>query len=453
MTRSRFAGWALGLAAMLLAAPGRSGGIYFPYLGARASGMGTAFVGRADDASALFHNPAGMLLIKDDEVSANLHLNFPDFEYTRRDGDVVFDTVRNEKAFNPQPYVAYVSSRPAQRYSAGTAVYAAWGGLPDYPERGPQRYHLDYLHLIIVHGTVAGAYRLAPGLFVGAGASLIYGSLGQRKSIDARDLLGLDERVLPGADDPENEIVATVSTTDWGFGAHFGLLYQPSPWLRLGAAYTLPTTLQFSGTIQSDVSRVHLLSLLIGDKIDAKAKIDQPLPQVLRLGLAIAPDKPLSLAADWTWQGWSVAETNTVNIADQPLLEALVGDIVVPRFWMDSWSLAAGIEYKIRGGHAVRGGFYFDKGAIPSSTVLVDDPDADKRAFSAGGTIQVRPNLWIDVSGEYRKYDDVDVRDSVYDFRRQPEPNYVGASSDGLYRSAILNLSVGLRYRFRSGGV
>jgi long-chain fatty acid transport protein len=443
----------LGAVALALALqPTRSlgGGIYFPYLGARASGMASAFVARADDASALFHNPAGMLLLKDDEVTANMHLNFPHFDFTRQDGGVTFDKVSLEKAFNPQPYFAYVASRPEQHYAGGLAVYAAWGGLPDYPDRGPQRYQIDYLHLIIVHTTLAGAYELAHGLYVGAGASLIYAKLGQRKSIDARDLLSLDELVIPGMDDPRNEIIATIDTKDWTFGGHVGVLYQPSEWVRFGAAYTLPTTIHFEGTIKSDVSRVQLLSALIGNNIDATTKVDQALPQIVRAGVAIAPDKPLSVSADWTWQGWSAVEENRVEINDQPLLQALVGTIVIPRHWQDSSAFAVGVEYKLGGGHALRAGYLFDQGAIPSSTLLVDDPDADKHAFTVGGTVKLKKNLWLDLSAEYRKYADVKVNDSVYDFQTHPNPDYIGGNTDGLYQSSILNLSVGVRYRFRS---
>lgn len=454
MAWRRWVGGLMGMAVVLgYVQESRGGGIYFPYLGARAAGMGGAFVARADDASTLFHNPAGMLILKESELSANIHLNIPDFEYTRKDGGVVFPSVGLETALNPQPFFGYVARRPDQRYAVGLGVYAAWGGLPDYPDDGPQRYHLDYLHLVIVHNTLAGAFQVADGLYLGAGASLIYASLGQRKSIDARDLLGLDERVTPGVDDPDNEIIATVTTKDWTFGGHFGVLYQPAPTFRIGASYTLPTTIGFHGTIQSDVSRVVLLSALIGEEINAEADVKQELPQVFRAGIAFAPVKSLSVAADWTWQDWSVSTANVVNIADQPLLEVIVGAIEIPRQWEDSMTFSFGLEYKLGHGHAVRAGYFFDQGAIPTSTVTVDDPDSDKSSFSAGATVRMSEQVLLDLAAEYRKYDDIEVTDSVYDFQTHPFPNYIGASTDGTYKSSILGFSAGIRYRFKSGGL
>ena len=127
-----------------------------------------------------------------------------------------------------------------------------------------------------------------------------------------------------------------------------------------------------------------------------------------------------------------------------------MGEIVLPRNWEDSWSFAVGAEYELGHGNAIRAGFFHDQGAIPTSTVLVDDPDADKNAITGGGTIRVAKGLLLDLSAEYRKYSDITVTDSVYDFATHPDPNYIGGTNNGFYQSSIFSFSTGVRYRLPS---
>ena len=61
ITRNGFGGLALLLAIVLLAAgPASAAGFSIFEAGSRATGMGGAFVGVADDQSAMFYNPAGL---------------------------------------------------------------------------------------------------------------------------------------------------------------------------------------------------------------------------------------------------------------------------------------------------------------------------------------------------------------------------------------------------------
>ncbi len=49
--------------------------------GARAIGMGSAFTGLSDDASAIYWNPAGLGFTKRWELSFNYQKHFADFDY------------------------------------------------------------------------------------------------------------------------------------------------------------------------------------------------------------------------------------------------------------------------------------------------------------------------------------------------------------------------------------
>jgi len=53
-----------------------------PVHGAKAAGMGTAFVGLADDPSAIMHNPAGLTQLRGTNMYAGVTAVIPSTEYT-----------------------------------------------------------------------------------------------------------------------------------------------------------------------------------------------------------------------------------------------------------------------------------------------------------------------------------------------------------------------------------
>ena len=111
-----------------------------------------------------------------------------------------------------------------------------------------------------------------------------------------------------------------------------------------------------------------------------------------------------------------------------------VPEIRLIRNWEDAWTAGLGIEWSTPSGRQYRGGYFYDQSAVPTSTILVDGPDANKHSLAVGATFPMRPGLALDVAAEYWRFSPVHTTDSVYD---TPDPLVIGVNSDGTYRTSL----------------
>jgi long-chain fatty acid transport protein len=419
----------------------RASGYFFPQLGGRAAGLGANFVALADDPSAVFHNPAGLLLVPDKTFLASLHLLDSSVTYTRQDGPVTFEPTHLQDPLSPLPMLAFSRRDPKRRYATGLAVYPAWGAVLRYLDDGPQRYQVRQQYFYNIHVTAAAALRLAPGLMAGAQVSLINTVLNLKRSVDARDLVGLPQYITPGVDDPDFEAVIDLQTSGRKLGAGAGLLWQPTERLRLGLAGTLPTKVALSGHGKADISRILLLRTIIGDRFDTRVDVDLQLPWVLRTGAMLRLSERLALTADLQRVGWGMVHDQVLHLATVPG----VPEIRLIRNWHDAWTAGVGLEWTARSGRQFRAGYFFDESAVPSSTILVDGPDAPKHSLAVGATLPLRRGLALDLAAEWWGFQAVRSTDSVYD---TPDPQVIGVNSDGLYETGIVALTTGIRWTF-----
>ena len=156
----------LALSSALLLAPSSAfaGGMEFPGNGARATARGGAFTVRADDLSALAHNPAGIARLKGNHFFYSHTLDWLDLSFTRQQknfeptekdasfGDP-FATVSNEEKLFPLGIMLGASSSlgtDAMTFAAGVFGPSAHGKLK-FPVQGGQRYMLTELESILVY--------------------------------------------------------------------------------------------------------------------------------------------------------------------------------------------------------------------------------------------------------------------------------------------------------------
>jgi long-subunit fatty acid transport protein len=118
---------------LLLAATAQAGG---PIHGARAAGMGTAFIGLADDPSALLHNPAGIAQLTGAQIYGGVTLLSAASEYSS--GQIEEDTL-NQLYFPTHLYL--VNHPPTSRLAFGLAFDSPFGiGGREWDQQGATRY-------------------------------------------------------------------------------------------------------------------------------------------------------------------------------------------------------------------------------------------------------------------------------------------------------------------------
>jgi long-chain fatty acid transport protein len=143
-------------------------------VGIKASVMGTAFTGIADDASAVHHNPAG-LVFNDKEIlytQLYAHYQFVNFTHTGPAGKDESD----ERYINP----GFFTSKTYDKWAFGFGYYLPFGGGGySFDDLGgiPGNDVEILLALMAIHPAVS--YQLRPDLSVGVGVFMYMGTYEQ----------------------------------------------------------------------------------------------------------------------------------------------------------------------------------------------------------------------------------------------------------------------------------
>jgi hypothetical protein len=170
-------------------------GVFAVNPGARSVGLGGAFVAIADDATAAFANPAGLVQIGRPEISAELRATI-----TSNDDPLLGYAGPEVSGLG---FFAFVY--PSERWAV--ALYSHQLAIVDFVTASPIAIPQEFT---VTSYAASGAYKLNEKLSLGLGLAYFNG-----------------DRKEGGS--------GTISDTDWGINA--GLLWHPSPTWGFGAFY------------------------------------------------------------------------------------------------------------------------------------------------------------------------------------------------------------------------
>jgi long-subunit fatty acid transport protein len=189
--RARYSRIVRALVVLLVASStAHAGGFGIPEIGVRRTAMG-AEIGRPDDPSALYHNPAGIVL--EDEwtvyISAGVSLLHTSFELAPWDdgrssqflgvqpqANGYYAAIKPSRAFGVIPMIA-VAGRPlptlVPKLHVGAAVYVGNAQGAEFPSDAVTRYHLIDAYIIAPQAVLGAAYQVLPTLALGATVGVI----------------------------------------------------------------------------------------------------------------------------------------------------------------------------------------------------------------------------------------------------------------------------------------
>jgi long-subunit fatty acid transport protein len=361
--RARSTAAVAALAAALLA-PGGAGAqqaltsnrinFNFSNPGARSLGFGGAFAALADDATAAFANPAGLVLLTRPEVSLEGRSwdRSPSFlaggrdsgEPTGRGIDTVSGLVvgRDESAAAGPSFAAVVVPRgrwsfavyghQLSRFEITTEFQGLFfaddpDSIPFPPIRSPAfREHLD---LEIVAAGVAAARRINERLSVGL--ALVHSNVALDKTIEVftYDLRSPDTAYEPIPFTPERRISRQdLSIDDTDLTVQAGALWRATERLSAGVFYRQGA--ETEGVLRSRVE-------FLGEVFEAEGTGTYRVPDVWGVGLAYrSPGGALTLAGELDRVGY-----------EGLLEERLGGEEVVLTEYRDAWEYHLGAEYAL----------------------------------------------------------------------------------------------------------
>ncbi|MCB9555847.1 MAG: outer membrane protein transport protein [Deltaproteobacteria bacterium] len=435
----RFACSALLLLASSTAA--NAGGFHIPDLGATALGRAGAFTARADDPTAIHHNPAGAASLVGTQLFFSGTLLGERIRFTRRqysDPAIPSDqypaplsgtmpTVTNSAGPVVVPLLAFSSDLggllkrlrlnliggmyapngpPARRFPTRCRP----GSNPCVPDANgtpsPARYEVSDVDLIAIYPTIGLAWRPRDWLQLGGVLQLGWASASYQTTVVA--LAPLD------TENPDNDIVVQLNTHSGVTPtAIVGLQLRPLRWLALGAALRFRFSFLTKGTLcigarglDGSCAVPPETAQLLPIPVDASpnpstGRLDVPMPWILRSGLRLIDHdaegrERFDLEVNVVWESWSVVERLAAKL-DQPIAIRFadgsvfneVDQMTLPHAYRNTVSLRIGGTYNIYdllsdATLMLSGGFYYETATVPKAYTRLDFLPLAHIGISAG---------------------------------------------------------------------
>lgn len=367
-------------AAVVLSAGTASAGGFAPHEQS-AYFMGSAFAGSAAGGalSSMFWNPAALGQFDGINSDSSYSLIMPDTEITATGGALFGSgTSRSsgdigDTAVLPASYFSYQLN---DKIVLGLGVNAPFGLTTDsdFGWDGSRLARESKITTYNFNPTVA--YRVAPGVLVGAGLQVEY--------IDAQLRQATGAALGP---------TSAIKGDDVGFGFTAGILISPMDGTSIGLGYRSKIEHDLEGSF-------HVSGVVPQNRIFA----DIELPEIVTLSLRhdIAPAWTLLGTVEWT--NWSRLPQLQINCAAAgapacPAANAPMVNGTLPLGWDDGWFFSAGLEHAYSEQLTLRGGVAYEISPIDTDegrTVRV--PDADRIWVTAGASYKYNENTTVDLS-------------------------------------------------------
>jgi long-chain fatty acid transport protein len=405
-------------------------GFYSPTVGQRASAMGGAFIGLADDYSAVHWNPAGITQIKGMEATVS---GQDVVSFTSREGFVRYygygatadlyalgeigatGTINNRIA---PGFFFYTDAGPLRSVfdKVGVAAYtlceygSEWSGdnvlsnddfvwhEDDFLYRGVFGESQDYesrVKTYVISPVVAK--EVMPGLSVGVSANFAY------SHFEMNDVFM--EGIVDTIDDPNSPfpeyglalipVQMSDDVTGWGYGATVGVLYRASSRASVGLTLRTPITVSYDG-----VFSLRINPLWTGEQaFHQKSDFELTYPMWVGLGGAYRDFlfDGLTVTGDVQWTAWSSIDKIQRNIvwggqwSPEDIESFEVFDTTTLN-WEDTIEVAVGFDYRLGRSMSLNLGYRSSPSPSPDETYDFVLPMTGKNVIATGVTY--RQDFW-----------------------------------------------------------
>lgn len=374
--------------------------------GAAAMAMAGAFVAVANDATAIFHNPAGLAFLEGTQISlgttlitAGGTLSLPNWP------DPTFQTVERERQwFYPSTF--YISRKINDRIAAGFGLFNPYGLGQKWPEDYPLRYIAtrDDMKTFFFNPTLA--FKLNDNFSLGVGISYVYSTL----EFDLVEPLPLTPFLLL-------DVPGTLEANGSGWGLNAGALYKTENF-SLGFNWRSGFDIDYDGDLALDLSNLPApVTELAGT-----GKTTFKFPDILCVGVAFNLTRSFMITADVHYILWRTYDEVLVEI-DVPGIEAIypagIADKHIKEDWHDSYLLRVGFQYMVNENLALRAGTFYDKTPQPVESMDPILPDADRWGLTGGFGFK-SGNFVLDVAYQFEPFNDRESENRNIPFYNPP---------------------------------
>jgi long-chain fatty acid transport protein len=346
---------------------------------AASAGMANAFTAVADNASAVFYNPAGINQLEGTQVRSGFMVYYAD-TYFR--GSESGDKTKMHEV--PSALVTgYLTHKINDKISIGSGIFSPFGLVTEWPSRWEGDYVSTYGALRTIFFNPVVSVQVHPRLAIAAGIDYVYSDFKIRRSISLSQLTGIPLGLSLG------KITLDGSDDSWGY--NLGMLFHINDTWSLGVSYRSKVNLEFDGHANY---RMRPILRPLFSPTDISPRME--LPPIISTQIAAQFIGKWTLATGILWTGWSVFDELTPKFRNDILIPQRMKSS--PQDWEDVLAFHLGMQYQLNHDWTLRSGYIYDESPVPERTLGPMIPDVDGHILSLG-TGYTSGNFTIDVAG------------------------------------------------------
>ena len=365
-------------------------------LSARQNGMGHTGTAMKLGAESMIFNPAGLgFLDKTLEFQGSVTGIFA--HATAKVNGVEYKTANDPST----PMAFNLGMSVYDNFKVGVSFYTPYGSGINWGDNWPGAVLNQRVALKAFTFQPTLAWRIIPGLSVGAGAMVTFGNVNLDKgSVSETSMntvlgaMGNDYRFsdTPASINLQGKAAVTV-------GVNAGVMWDIDPRWTVGVSFRSKMNLKVkcgdaSVRFANEMARQILESQLgILDKANFKASM--PAAAVLNAGVAYKPIDKLVLAFDAQWTGWSAYKSLDIEFLSETLTPY---NQYIAKNYSNSWTFHLGAQYDLTNRFQLRAGMMVDTTPVSKTHYNPETPGMTKIEPSVGFSFSPVKYFSIDAS-------------------------------------------------------
>ena len=361
--------------------------------GTRKNAMGAA-VGRPDDASAVYHNPAGLTLQKGTHVfvswtSVFLNTNIrlrpwsgseKYIKEAKPDADGYYPG-SSPSTFAAIPMIVARTNLFTDRLVGAASIYVPNAAGAKFGIENVTRYHLIDSYIIAAFATLSAAYKVSDWLSVGGGMSLVYVKLFAQRlffpEVKTQDMDKPVDLTLLGFD---GNTMMEMGGEDVVPAFNLGVLLTPFKELTIGFTVMTPYTVNIEGDVTlrfGDDARIKDTTGV--DQWEGTQVTNADAPWILFLGANLDIFPWLEVGGELRYYFTSTVGDQVTKITGIELLETFgLNELVTPKNLRDYFQVSGGFMVKPTFNLPVKlelmAGVHYESASAPYNTITVEQP-------------------------------------------------------------------------------
>ena len=445
---------------LCLSSTAYSGGFTVTVQSASSGGTASTNHAMAEDASAMFYNPALLSSVEGTQVNGGISLTSPDMTVTNAGSEnptgvplftnIIRSSANGENVAEPANLGAtpslYYKRDISPKMAFGLGLNVPHGVSTEYEKDSFARYEATESGLSALNVNPALSWKVNDMLDLGAGLNIQYATAILAKSLDSYAVCA---RQLPtatctalginGFNDPTSDSSSSVEADSVALGFNLGGVYRPNASTTISLGYRSAVKHELEGDVDFTLDS-KLPAAFAAALADQKATADLELPATASLAFAKKVNSKLTIHGDATWTDWSSVPEIRIVFPDDTA--GNIGDSVTDLQWEDTIRVGGGVTYQLSDKTRLRGGIAFDPTPTPSSEKRTPRaPSSDTFWFSVGAGHDFSKKLSLDASLAYIHPEEMKIN-----YRAVGDSGYLTKANAEV---SAISATISLNYRFK----